>query len=134
MPRFNFGRNVRLAPWRWTYFAQHRRESEQPASRSASIYHCYRFLTFDLAMHLLILLVVRLFRSDAAVRTTFRRVVPAFVIRDWRVVRPSTAQLVMEHQLFRHVEIELFVQRSSLESAMLLLKGNRSRPSALNGH
>lgn len=111
-----------LAPWRWTYFAQHRRETDQATSKSASLYHWYRFLTFDIAMHVLILLAVRLFRSDAAVRATFRKVVPTFVIRDWRVAGPSSAQLVMEHQLFRHVEIELFVEKASLEPAMSFLK------------
>jgi hypothetical protein len=111
-----------LVPWRWTYFVQHRREVEAVASRTRSLYQWYRFIVFDIAMHLLILFVVRIIRLHAAIRMMFRTVVPACVIRNWRVVGPSNGQLVMEHELFRHVEIELFVQRPQLDAALQFLK------------
>jgi hypothetical protein len=111
-----------LVPWRWTYFAQHRRETELPRSKLASLYHWYRFLVFDVAMHCLILFLVRILRLPSAVRLAFRSIVPATVIRNWHVVAPSNAQLVMEHERFRHVEIELFVQSSKLEDALGLLR------------
>ena len=111
-----------LVPWRWTYFAQHRREVGAPASRTRSLYQWYRFLVFDIAMHLLILFVVRIVRMHAAIRTMFRTVVPACVIRNWRVIGASSGQLVMEHELFRHVEIELFVQGAKLDAALHFLK------------
>ncbi len=111
-----------LAPWRWTYFAQHRRETAQRKSKTRWLYQAYRFITFDIAMHLLILLTVRLLRSDASVRGMLRWLVPMFVVRNWRVVGSSDSQLVMEHELFRHVEIELFVQKSQLAAAMRFLR------------
>ncbi len=76
----------------------------------------------DIAMHLLILLVVRVLRFRAAVKAVFRWIAPACVIRNWRVTGPSSSQLVMEHELFRHVEIELFVQRHRLPKALAFLK------------
>jgi hypothetical protein len=111
-----------FVPWRWSYIAQHRRESESGTSNTAWLYHWYRFLVLDVAMHWLILLVVHVLRFPACVRAVFRWIAPAFVIRNWRVVAPSSSQLVMEHELFRHVEIELFVQRHRLSSALLFLK------------
>jgi L-gulono-1,4-lactone dehydrogenase len=111
-----------LVPWRWSYFAQHRRESEAGTSKTIWLYHWYRFLIIDVCMHLLILLVVHVLRFHAAVKAVFRWIAPACVIRNWRVVGPSSSQLVMEHELFRHVEIELFVQRHRLPSALQLLK------------
>ena len=111
-----------LAPWRWSYFVQHRRESEARKSKGLWLYHWYRFLVIDVAMHLLILLAVRLLRMRSAVKALFRWGVPAVVIRNWRVVGPSSGQLVMEHELFRHVEIELFVQRRQLPEALLFLR------------
>ncbi len=113
-----------LVPWRWTYFAQHRREVVAPASRTRSLYQWYRFVVFDIAMHLLILVAVRVIRIHAVIRVLFRTVVPACVIRNWRVVGPSNSQLVMEHELFRHIEIELFVQRPHLENALQFLKSS----------
>lgn len=111
-----------LVPWRWTYFAQHRREIDTPKSRTLPIYKWYRFLVFDIAMHLLILFSVRCIRLKSATKLLFRWVVPAFVVRNWHVVGDSSEQLVMEHELFRHVEIELFVPRHRLGAALEFLR------------
>jgi hypothetical protein len=101
---------------------QHRREVDSPASRSLSIYHWYRFLVIDIGLHLSILLAVRVLRMRRLIHVMIRWIVPTFVIRDWRVIGPSNAQMVMEHELFRHIEIELFVPRSKLDAALQFLK------------
>ena len=111
-----------LVPWRWSYFAQHRRESTQPSSKSAGLYRWYRFLALDIFLHLFVLLVARVATLNAAAKGLFRWVAPAFVIRGWRAVGPANLQLVMEHELFRHVEIELFVQRPQLHAALEFLQ------------
>jgi len=111
-----------LVPWRWTYFVQHRREVNSPASRTLSLYHFYRFLVIDIGLHLSILLAVRVLRMRRLIHAMIRWIVPTFVIRDWRVIGPSNAQMVMEHELFRHIEIELFVPRSKLDAALQFLK------------
>ncbi|WP_182867428.1 FAD-binding protein [Rhodopirellula sp. JC639] len=111
-----------LVPWCWTFIAQHRREVEAPNSRTSCVYHWYRFIALDVAMHLLILLSVRVIRIHAFIRTLFRWVLPTFVVQNCRFVADSTTQLVMEHGLFRHVEIELFVQRDRLDAALKFLQ------------
>ena len=111
-----------LVPWRWTYMSQYRRETDRPKSRTSWLYHWYRYLTIDVLMLLVVLLVVQVLRINAIIRLMFRRVIPAFVIRDWHVVSPSIQQLVMENELFRHLELELFVQKSNLESAMSFVR------------
>lgn len=107
-----------LVPWRWTLIAQHRRETLLRRSKAVAVYHWYRFLTFDVAMHLLLLFAIRFPGSRAIIKGLFRWIIPAAVIRNWSVVGVSSQQLVMEHELFRHVEIELFVRRSQLEAAL----------------
>jgi hypothetical protein len=92
------------------------------SSQAIWLYHWYRFFMLDIAMHLLILLVVRVLRFQAAVKAVFRWIAPACVIRNWRVTGPSSSQLVMEHELFRHIEIELFVQRHYLPNALSFLE------------
>lgn len=106
-----------LIPWLWTWIAQHRREQTGGKSRLLPLFHWYRYIVFDISMHLLILLSVRVFRIQAATRLLFRWILPNFVVRKWKVTGPSTSQLVMEHEMFRHVEIELFVQRPQLEAS-----------------
>ncbi len=112
-----------LVPWRWTCFAQHRREVDRTSSTLLSLYQWYRFFVFDLAMHLLILLSAVWMQSSGLVRWLFRWLIPLFVIRNWKVIGPSNQQLVMEHELFRHVEMEIFVPRPQLEAAIEFLKG-----------
>lgn len=105
-------------PWRWTFFAQHRREVESTSSWTLMLYQLYRFLAFDISLHLLILFLVRLLRSPTAIRNVFRCAIPLTVIRGWGVTGPSNTQLVMEHELFRCVETEIFVRRDQLPSAL----------------
>jgi hypothetical protein len=43
------------------------------------------------------------------------------VIRNWRVVDDADQQLVMEHELFQHIECEMFVVRSRLKESLELI-------------
>lgn len=111
-------------PWRWNYEVQHRRETNARQSTLMRAYHWYRLLVFDLAMNALILTCARIVQSALLVRAIFRWILPNFVIHKWSVVGPSASQLVMEHELFRHVEAELFVQRRYLPEAMKFLRNS----------
>ncbi len=111
-----------LVPWRWTYFVQHRREVNTPSSTLLFIYQWYRFLFLDIGLHLAILFAIRVLRWRWFIRIMTSQIIPIFVIRDWRVVGPSNAQMVMEHELFRHIELELFVQKSKLDAALEYLQ------------
>jgi len=125
-----------LLPWLWRFVAQHRRETLRPRSRWATLYRWYFFLLFDIGLHLLVLLAVRVLRSPRIVRFLFRQLTPRMVVRNWKVVDESSKMLVMEHELFRHIECEMFVSRSRLpESIRLvvrLLKHFDGDPSALD--
>lgn len=108
-----------FVPWRWDFFAQHRREVESSRSRLAFVYRLYWSLVFDVGFHLILLLIARLCRSRRAVQFFFRQIMPWTVIRGWKVVDQSQRMLVMRHELFRHIEIELFVKRSQLPAAVI---------------
>jgi hypothetical protein len=111
-----------LVPWRWTYFVQHRRETSDKHSSLLVFYQWYRFLFLDIGLHLALLFAVRILRWRQAIRIMIGWIVPLFVLRDWPVVGPSNKQMVMEHELFRHIELELFVQQSQLSAALQFLK------------
>lgn len=111
-----------LIPWRWRFLGQHRRESAAPRSRLAGLYRWYWFLLVDLGLHLTLLLFVRGLRSMRMMKTFFRWVVPLTLIQRWRIVDYSPDMLIMEHELFRHLETEIFVPRSQLPAALQFVR------------
>lgn len=107
-----------VLPWRWTALAHLRRETSVAKSRWAGLYHWYTFSVIDVLLHLNICLVARYVRLPWLVKLLHRHVFPWFVMQDREVVDDSAKMLVMKHELFRHIEIELFVQRRNLQDAL----------------
>jgi FAD/FMN-containing dehydrogenase len=107
-----------LVPWLWQYYAQHRRETDAPRSRLAGLYRWYCFLNLDVGMHLGVIALSRWVQAGWLTRLFYRHLVPATVIRGWRVVDRSQHLLIMEHELFRHIETEIFVPRAHLAEAL----------------
>jgi FAD/FMN-containing dehydrogenase len=107
-----------LIPHRWDWLAQHRTPlpESRPRSWSACLYRWYFHLTFDVGMHVAIKVCAAWLHSPRLTRLLCR-VLPSFVVRGWTVVDRSDLQLVMEHELFRHVETELFVRESRVAEA-----------------
>lgn len=107
-----------LVPWSWRYLAQHRTETTAARSWAAPLYRAYWVTILDVGMHLVILLLTRILKSPRAVRVFFARMVRWFVPTGWAVVDRADRQLTMNHHWFRHIEIELFVERDRLEPAL----------------
>ena len=107
-----------IFPHSWGLFAQERKVAEVNHRQGfAGIYRIYWFLTLDFGMHFFIKLAAAWLKSRYLVRTLFKYVFPLFIFPKWVVTDRSDQQLIMEHELFRHLEIELFVADSKLESA-----------------
>ncbi|MEX2169913.1 MAG: D-arabinono-1,4-lactone oxidase [Pirellulales bacterium] len=115
-----------LMPWLWQYFVHHRREVSKPRGGWATLYRWYFFVTIDVMLHVNLLVLIRILRSPRAIKFFYRFLAPRTVIENWTVVDKSQEMLVMEHELFRHIEIEVFVTRSdvvaTLDYATALLK------------
>ncbi len=111
-----------LMPWSWQLFAQHRVETGQQRSPGSRLYRLYWHIGIDWGLHLVIVLLARFLRIKSLVRAFFRYVLPLCILRNWRVTDESQKMLTMEHELFRHIEIELFVTRTNLKPALEYLK------------
>ena len=111
-----------LVPWQWRYYAQHRRETSAPRSRSARLYRWYWLWVIDVGLHVCVLTLARLARSWRAARLFYTRVFPCFVARDWIVVDRAQEMLVMHHDLFRHIEIEVFVKARHVHDALQFVR------------
>jgi FAD/FMN-containing dehydrogenase len=106
-----------LLPWRWDFFAQHRRETADPPSRSTLLYRLFWTVGMDVGLHLIIRGLARTL-VPRWTRAFYRHVLPRLVPMGWTVADRSDRQLTMQHELFRHIEIEVFVARSRLEAAV----------------
>jgi L-gulono-1,4-lactone dehydrogenase len=82
----------------------------------------YWFVAIDIGLHLIIKLIVQTFRSPAGAKFFHRHVALATIPRHWHVVDKSQDQLIMEHELFRHIEMEVFVSRENLAVALSFLR------------
>ena len=106
-----------LMPWSWTYFGHHRVSTTKPRSKLASLYRAYCFSVIDVGLHIAVSTLSKILKPAWATRFFFKRILPLTIVRNWKVVDDSHAMLTMEHELFRHIEIELFVQRSRVQEA-----------------
>ncbi|MEQ8791147.1 MAG: FAD-binding protein [Pirellulaceae bacterium] len=106
-----------LFPHQWGYCAQQRAVVDQPRSRSAAIYRLYWFLGIDIGLHLLIKLFACWLHSRTLVAALYRRLLPLMLFPRWKVVDRSDRMLVMEHELFRHLELEAFVPKERIADA-----------------
>lgn len=111
-----------LFPYRWNYSVQCRKLGEKPKSWSAPFYRGYWWLGLDILFHLVLLLMVRVLRTRTLVRVFYRYVLGWFVINNWKVTDRSDRMLVMEHELFRHLELEAFVKKEKLPDALEFVK------------
>jgi FAD/FMN-containing dehydrogenase len=111
-----------LIPWQGKYLVQRRRETDRPRSPFAPFYRVYWFAVVDVMLHVVLRLLVQTLHSPRAAKAFYRWIVPWTIIRGWQVVDHSSAILIMEHELFRHIEIEVFVKRSQVAAALGLVK------------
>ncbi|WDI40969.1 D-arabinono-1,4-lactone oxidase [Bremerella sp. P1] len=112
-----------LLPHSWRFVAQERRVSDLArSSPTAWLYRWYWFLSLDVGLHLGVLTSARWLRSRTMMHALYRWVLPASVFSKWIVTDRSDRILVMEHELFRHLEIELFVGRSKVKEATQFVK------------
>lgn len=108
-----------LIPHTWAYL-EHERSVADDNRRSgaAMLYRAYWLIVIDFALHLGIKLTASLLRSRRLVDFVYRHLLPACIFPKWRVTDRSDRQLLMRHDLFRHLEMEVFVQREKLAPAL----------------
>jgi FAD/FMN-containing dehydrogenase len=109
-----------LIPWLWKWYAQHRRaltrESGAARSTTALPRRLFTVVGVDTILHGVVRLLSRL-ASPAAIRWFYRRALPLAAQPGMRVVDHSRHILMMRHDLYSHVEMELFVMERHVRRA-----------------
>src|SRR5262245_25396428 len=112
-----------LLPHLWAWYVQRRRtSSDLRRSWYAGLYRLYWFLGIDVALHLIIKFMVSFMKSARLVRFYYRHILPPAIMKNVTIVDLSDKTLVMEHELFRHLEIEIFVARRHLRRAAAFIQ------------
>jgi hypothetical protein len=114
-----------LIPHRWSYYV-HRRSPAAGLQRRrgwlAQIYQGYCLLGIDIALHVMIVLLAVYLKSATLVRFFFRHVLGKLILTNQTVVDHADRMLVMEHELFQHLEMEIFVPASQLRQAAAFVR------------
>ena len=111
-----------ILPHAWTYLVHERSvAAENRRSGLAALYRAYWLIVIDVALHLGVKLTASWLRSRRLARVLYERILPAFIFPGWRVTDRSDRQLLMRHDLFRHLEMEVFVPRDRLREALDLV-------------
>ncbi len=105
------------APWRWDFFAQHRVEVDAPRSWHAPLYRAFWAGGMDVAFHLLVCALAR-WLPRGCTRFAYRHFISRFIPMRWKVVDRSDRQLTMQHERFRHIEVEVFVPARHLSASL----------------
>lgn len=113
-----------LIPHSWQIFVQRRAVAPAGSGRSwhASFYRLYWRLGLDITYHLAVVFLAAILRSGSAIQFFYRRIFPRLTITGWRVTDRSDKNLLMKHELFRHLELEFFVPRRHVEDAAALVR------------
>ena len=111
-----------LAPYLWSYFVYQRRETPSKPTTLAEIvstqlYRAYKLIVVDILFHLTIKVLVSGFESPAIIRGFYEKIFPNLVVQGKTVVDESENALTMEHQLFKHLEMEVFIPARNILNA-----------------
>ena len=108
-----------IMPHAWTWLV-HERSVAREGRRAggAALYRVYWLTLIDVLLHVCVKFCASLMRSRRLVHLLYRRLLPAFIFSRWRVTDRSDRQLLMRHDLFRHLEMEVFVPREHLAAAV----------------
>ena len=106
-----------MMPHSETYVV-HRRKLRPPGPRSwgATLYRAWWYFCIDIGLHLVLKSLIAV-NGARAIRFFYRQMLPRLIVKNRTVVDRGERVLVMENELFRHLEIELFVPARHLREA-----------------
>lgn len=110
-----------LVPWRWRWYAQLRRPLPRDGAAcpgvSAHLHRAFRRIGVDILMNGAVRLLCGTLHWAGAVRWFYRRVFPVLAQSGMHVIDDASQILRMRHDLYTHVEMELFVPARHLTHA-----------------
>lgn len=110
-----------LIPYLWAYFVYRRRQTKEPTSFGdvvkTQLYRLYKLIVVDILLHIVIKVLVSIVGSSRLVRVFYEKILANLVLQVKQVVDESEKALTMEHYLFKHLEMEVFVPAKNILQA-----------------
>ncbi|HMG56317.1 MAG TPA: FAD-binding protein, partial [Kofleriaceae bacterium] len=114
-----------LVPYLWAFVVFQRRAAGSAATARPSwwrvIHRVYAFAGVDVVLHLLVKLLVGIGRAGW-IRWFYRSVFIHLAWRDRTVIDRSDRILTLHHELWKHLELEMFVPARHLADAVALVR------------
>lgn len=114
-----------LMPYEWRYVVFRRRTASTRSSFLARRFHAlHSLLSIDIGLHALLVALLPLSRilGSRIIRDFYRRLLPRLLVTGIRVADDAPQILTMQHHLFRHVEMEIFIPETRLAEAIELVR------------
>lgn len=114
-----------LVPHSWKWYVQRRTvapRSPGPRSLRAQLYRSWWFAAIDVGLSLAARLTGQWVRRPAWTRFFYRHVMPRLIVTNTTVTDRNERMLVMEHELFRHSETELYVPARHVRRAATFVR------------
>ncbi len=114
-----------LIPYLWSYLVQRRAITPTFRTRQslgAKLYRAWWYTNIDIGLHVVIKLLASVLKNPTLVKWFYRRVLPKLILTNRTVIDHSERMLVMEHELFKHLEIEVFVPAKHIRAAAAFVK------------
>lgn len=113
-----------LVPHLWRYFAQRRvivpvRTGHGWAAPPYRVWWAYGI---DIGLHLAIKTVAAWLHSRSLTHGLYQYILPKLIVQNVTVIDRSERMLIMEHELFRHLEMELFVPARHVRAAAAFIE------------
>lgn len=114
-----------LIPYAWEYFVYQRRpilSRRVPISWISYLFRAHWFAIVDVLFNAYLLPIVNLLRSRRLTRWYLKYIAPTMLWEAPPHTDDSVKALVLEHELFEHAEMELFVPARHIREALELLQ------------
>ncbi|MBE9128547.1 MULTISPECIES: D-arabinono-1,4-lactone oxidase [unclassified Coleofasciculus] len=120
-----------LVPYLWSYFVYQRRETLKkpitPVGRvNTQLYQTYQLIGVDILFHLTLKALLSSLGSSETVRWFYKKLLPSIIVQGKTVVNESENALTMKHQLFKHLEMEVFIPARNILKATKLVQHSTS--------
>jgi D-arabinono-1,4-lactone oxidase/FAD binding domain len=111
-----------LVPYLWSYFVYQRRETAKKPSNLAEIvntqlYRAYKLIGVDILSHIVVKALVSSLSRPKIIWEFYQKIFPSMVVQGKTVVDESERTLTMEHHLFKHLEMEVFIPARNIFKA-----------------
>ena len=115
-----------LMPWSWRWYAQLRRPVDAAVARVpglvARVLRLFRLIVIDVLLHGAIRYLAATARRRQLLPWLFKNVIPRLAPPGVRIVDESRRLLTLRHDLWTHVECEIFVRADTLLVAAALVE------------